>query len=151
MIRDALSPTNNNSLLPWLGDPHETDYITGHDQICRMCKEKAHTDPHILFECTAHPKVAELRQIYLVDKVARHYPDLHSLLQRQAFDEFLDEIGDRRGAIRRIISLVVMKINEIYDQLPECSGHVLMDEENPASVLFVIKQHVVGYSQMIIT
>jgi hypothetical protein len=27
----------------------------------------------------------------------------------------------------------------------------LMDEENPASVLFVIKQHVVGYSQMIIT
>lgn len=131
-----------NGLIPVaIDEDTEQHPVTLHDQICRLCKAKPHTDAHILLECTTHPKVIELRRTLLINRLhrlAHNDPELYNVWCRRSSDDLLHELMARRDVIR-FISLLAREINEIYAKLPRCSELVWADQENPSSRLFVTK------------
>jgi len=127
LVRDEV-PLGDNCFTPE-PDEEDMDITTVHDLICRMCKEKPHTDAHILFECTAHPKVVDLRQTHLA-----HYE--RELQSGRSFDELCKELIARRGPTRIPFLTLAGDVDLIYRHLPPCSEIVPMNPENPASILF---------------
>jgi hypothetical protein len=101
-----------------------------YDQICRMCKQSPHTDPHILLECSANTAVIDLRRTHLAHVEIRDQSDrtLHGCF---------NDLMARRDATRIPILMLVAGINEIYEDLPRCSELVWADQVNPGSVLFI--------------
>jgi len=131
LVREEI-PLGGNCFLPE-PDDEEMDTARVHDQICRMCKEKPHTDAHILFECSAHPGVVDRRRKYLA-----HYDrELESGL---SFDELYKDLMARRGPTRIPFLTLAREMYPIYKSLPQCSENVSVDKENSASILFTFAE-----------
>ena|SRR5258708_2553208 len=127
LVHDEI-PLGGNCFLP---EPDEEDMIITrvHDQICRMCKEKPHTDAHILFECTAHPEVVDLRRTHLA-----HYD--RELQSGSSFDELCKDLMARRDPTRIPFLTLVREVYPIYKTFRRCSERVSVDQEHSASILF---------------
>ena len=137
LYEDENPPVEHSQLIPWLGNMEIGAPRVRHSKICRLCEEKPHTDLHILLECSVHPEVVNLRQIFFDG-----YPELSNLLSQGSFKQLLDEIRARpRGRFRMYLSSLVVMIQDIYNKLP-ANEVVVPDEWEPVSVLFVNRDDV---------